>query len=71
MRNKNQALAFDLIKPSTDADMKNEELGEREVSKKPDAEYKIYKNFWGVQKYMNNPIYVREISWKQGSYNQL
>ena len=24
--------------------------------------HKIYRNFWGVQKYMNNPLQVRAIS---------
>ena len=35
-------------------EMKDEELSEKE-NKEIDAEYRVYKNFWGIQKYLNNP----------------
>ena len=30
-------------------------LGEEENKEDNDADYKLYKNFWGIQKYLNNP----------------
>ena len=37
-----------------DIEMKTEKLGEKDI-KKEDG-YRLYKNFWAVQKYINNPI---------------
>ena len=31
------------------------ELGEEENKEENDEEYKMYKNFWSIQKYLNNP----------------
>ena len=33
--------------------------GEHKPGETP-LEYKLYKNFWSIQKYLNNPIQVRD-----------
>ena len=35
-------------------EIKEGELGEEE-NKEIDGEYRVYKTFWGIQKYLNNP----------------
>lgn len=41
-------------------DLENSEMNdETNLSGKP-IDYKLYKNFWGIQKYLNNPMQVRD-----------
>ena len=41
-------------------DLENSEMNdENNLSEKP-LEYKLYKNFWGIQKCLNNPMQVRD-----------
>ena len=41
-------------------DLENSEMNdETNLSDKP-LDYKLYKNFWGIQKYLNNPMQVRD-----------
>ena len=41
-------------------DLENSEMNdETNLSDKP-LDYKLYTNFWGIQKYLNNPMQVRD-----------
>ena len=40
---------------STEEETKEGKLGDEDDKEETDGEYKLYKNFWGIQKYLNNP----------------
>ena len=41
-------------------DLENSEMNDETNLSDKQLDYKLYKNFWGIQKYLNNPMQVRD-----------